>query len=260
LDGWRRETERAHAHTALAIARGKQSFASARLEELNSLLEWIVGQSAEIAGFGSNCDLLKGWEKFYVYIRERLQEKEERDAGYRSSGWPVEQTEAEEAMDDMLFPQQRTNPMKALLVWIEREFPQIAAQYAPKPPSNGPACETTSFLVMEGESTKCVRKLSSKRAQLSQVHPSKVSKPGRKDRRTLTERFRAGQGRQELHEAAERRSERLALQARDNPSLRRSARIMERATKLRSPGVGSSTHTHIIIVHASRIRISPSAI
>jgi len=81
-------------------------------------------------GSQHNRDLLKGWGKYYVYMRERFLRAQERD---RTMLLRIgrEYDEAEQAREDWLYPQDNVRPLKALLAWIERQFPEIAAKYAP---------------------------------------------------------------------------------------------------------------------------------
>ncbi|KAF2178672.1 hypothetical protein K469DRAFT_718207 [Zopfia rhizophila CBS 207.26] len=118
LEQLNKEAEREHAQERLAIDQGKVNGANTRLEQLDTLLEWIAGQFAEIATeYASsswvsqhNRDLLDGWERYYVYMRERLQARQERETELLQMAWKREITEAEEARDDLLFSQERHNP------------------------------------------------------------------------------------------------------------------------------------------------------
>ncbi|KAF2178440.1 hypothetical protein K469DRAFT_803217 [Zopfia rhizophila CBS 207.26] len=89
LEQLRKESERECAQSSLAHCQGAVNYANTRLEQLDTLLEWIAGQFAEIAteyassswGSQHNRDLLDGWERYYVYMRERLQAEQDRVAG-----------------------------------------------------------------------------------------------------------------------------------------------------------------------------------
>ncbi|KAF2186090.1 hypothetical protein K469DRAFT_153811 [Zopfia rhizophila CBS 207.26] len=88
LEQLSKEYEGVSAQSSLAHCQGAVNYANTRLEQLDTLLELIAGQSAEIAteyassswGSQHNRDLLDGWERYYVYMRERLQAEQDRDA------------------------------------------------------------------------------------------------------------------------------------------------------------------------------------
>ncbi|KAF2259155.1 hypothetical protein CC78DRAFT_83114 [Lojkania enalia] len=231
LDQLSKESERETAQSNLAGCQGKVNYANARLEQLDTLLEWIAGQSTEVA------------------------------TEYASSSW------------------------------IEREFPQIAAKYAPsnrdsqsngthqgqgqavlpylRPSPNEPARKASQ---LAGNSTRCRRRSARERSPLSQVQPSKVSKPSQRRRRPLNQKrstIRDGVWPPEGHandvvqieeqgppKVALRRSVRISQRTRGpappSPGLvratkktsqrcldsvaRRSARISDRTEKIRSLG------------------------
>lgn len=240
-----KEAERMNALEALEIAQGSVNYAKTCLEQLDTLLAWIKEQFAEIAteyassSRRSKRALLESWEKYYVYMRERLQVERDRDAEWAQIGCARKRTEAEEARDDLLFPQERVRPLKALLMWMEGEFPTIAAEHASpgddsqidsyqwnesdpprlKPSTKEPARKTSRKCTgREEESAK-------RRSPLRQVQLSKISKPGRgKKSSTIRQGIRLPEGRldvvghtaiQELPEVAVRRSQRIAQQTRD---------------------------------------------
>ncbi|KAF2004351.1 hypothetical protein P154DRAFT_616917 [Amniculicola lignicola CBS 123094] len=124
----------------------QQHDVNTRLEQLDALLEWITGQAAKIAteyahATDSGRDVLKGWEKYYAYMRERLQVKQDQEDEWWRRGWTKGRTETEEKRDDLLYPKERVRPIKALLAWIEREFPKIAAQYGIRKQRNGKSAQ-----------------------------------------------------------------------------------------------------------------------
>ncbi|KAF2195577.1 hypothetical protein K469DRAFT_681873 [Zopfia rhizophila CBS 207.26] len=172
-------------------------------EDLESAQKRLEAEKSDELDWGSqhNRDLLEGWERYYAYIRERLQAKQDEDmTWFIQMGWR-RGTEAEEARDDLLFPQERVRPLKALLAWIEREFPEITAQYAPfnndhldeadpsysKPSPNEPAPKASQSDV--GKSIRRKGGSARKRSPLSQVQPSKVSKPCQRRKRPLNEKL-----------------------------------------------------------------------
>ncbi|KAL5436036.1 hypothetical protein PMIN06_010957 [Paraphaeosphaeria minitans] len=296
-----KEVERGRAQARLRKQQGKVDYANTRLKQLDTLLEWIAGQFAEItteyasSGWESqhNRDLLDGWEKYYVYMRERLQATQERDAEdeaeWLQQGWLREQTEAEELRHDLRFPQGRVSPLKALLAWIEREFPEIAAKYAPSsqdsqsngdhqggdqailPHSKPSGIESArkASRLNGRKSTQRKGRPARKQSPLSQVPPSKVSKPIQRRRYPLNEKLNAtrhavwppedhandvGQVKEQGQpKVAVRRSKQISqrtcdptptlVRAREKSprcrpggTLRRSARILERTEKLHSLG------------------------
>ncbi|KAF2241936.1 hypothetical protein BU26DRAFT_162013 [Trematosphaeria pertusa] len=254
LDQLKREDQRVRAQEALATAQGNVSCANTRLEQLDTLLEWIAGQFADIAteyvssswGGKHNRDLLEGWEKYYAYMRERLQAKQDWQAKFLQYGWTKGRTEAEEARDDWLDPQERIRPIKALLAWIEREFPEIAAQYAPSSqdspssgdnqnqailpsskPSPSEAPHKASRLDRAGKRTPRKGKSAREQSPLHQVQLSKVSKPRQRGRRPPNQKRSTtrdsvgnavGQEEEESHKAAVRRSARISQQTRNPES------------------------------------------
>ncbi|KAF2192905.1 hypothetical protein K469DRAFT_745360 [Zopfia rhizophila CBS 207.26] len=222
---------------------GKVNYANTHLEQLDTLLEWITGQFAEIAteyassswGSQHNRDLLDGWERYYVYIDAKDQPDEARLA------WI-----------ERMHPQESVKWLKALLAWIEREFPQIAAKYAPSSqdsPSNGDNQDQDQVVLpyskpspseprrkaspseMAGKSTRRKGEFARKRSALSQVQSSKVSKPVQRRRRPLDQKLSTtrhgvwppeghvndvGQvEEQEPSKVAVRRSERISRRTRD---------------------------------------------
>ena len=133
----KKEGERSTAQSNLEICQGKVSCAMTNLKRLDTLLEWIMEQSTELATeyaqstLESQCNRhrLDEWEKYYVYMRERLKMEQERHANWLQWGLARKQTEAEEARADLLYPQSCERPIRALLKWIEREFPEIAVRH-----------------------------------------------------------------------------------------------------------------------------------
>ncbi|RYN56248.1 hypothetical protein AA0117_g13255 [Alternaria alternata] len=281
---------REHAQAVVASAQGKVNYAHTRLEQLDTLLEWIAGQFTEIAteyassGWENqhNRDLLDGWEKYYAYMRERLQAAQDRVA-------EIVQEEAEGRMlkhERHLFQceqgrvKHKEEEFKALWAWIKLEFPEIAVKYAPsgqdsqsnndhqailpysKPSPNESARE--AFRSNGGKSTQRKGRPARKQSPLSQVQPSKVSKPIQRRRHPLNGKLNAT--RHEGHandagqvkeqgppEVAVRKSKRVSQRAcdpaptlvrvresssrcRPDGTLRRSTRILERTEKLHSLG------------------------
>lgn len=294
LEQLNKEVERTTAQARLRDQQRKVDSVNTRLKRLDTLLEWIAGQFTEIAmeyassGWESqhNRDLLDGWEKYYVYMCERLQAAQERDAEEEAEwlqhDWLRERTEAEEARDDLRFPQERVRPLKALLAWIERELPEIAAKYAPSSQdsqSNGdhqggdqaslPHSKPSRIKSVRKASRSNGRKSTQRSGPLSQVQPSKVSKPIQRRRHPLNEKLNAtrhavwqpeghandaGQVKEQgPPEVAVRKSKRVSQRAcdpaptlvrvresssrcRPDGTLRRSTRILERTEKLHSLG------------------------
>ncbi|KAF2182113.1 hypothetical protein K469DRAFT_791058 [Zopfia rhizophila CBS 207.26] len=157
-----------------------------------------------LVGGGSTTAICSTDGRYYIYMRERLHAKQDEDmTWFIQMGWK-RGTEAEEARDDLLLLQERVRPLKALLAWIEREFPEIAAKYAlfsqgsqsnddhqdeatllySKPSPNEPARKASRSDVV-GKSTRCKGGSARERSPLDQVQPSKVSKPGQRRRRPL---------------------------------------------------------------------------
>ncbi|KAF2189975.1 hypothetical protein K469DRAFT_51217 [Zopfia rhizophila CBS 207.26] len=264
LEQLNKEAERKHAQEHLAIAQGKVNWANTRLEQLDTLLEWILGQFAEIAteyassswGSQQNRDLLDGWERYYVYMRERLQAKQDKDmTWFIQRGWK-RGTEAEEARDDLLFPQERVRPLKALLTWIEREFPEIAAKYAlfsqgsqsnddgqdgvtvpySKPSPNKPARKASRSDV--GKSTRRKGNSARERSALGQVQPSKVSKPDRRGRRPLDQKLGTTCHGVWPPEGRTNDVARVEVQEPPKVAVRRSKRISQRTCDPASPSPG----------------------
>jgi hypothetical protein len=290
---------REHAQAVVASAQGKVNYAHTRLEQLDTLLEWIAGQFTEIAteyassGWENqhNRDLLDGWEKYYAYMRERLQAAQGRVA-------EIVQEEAEGRMlkhERHLFQceqgrvKHKEEEFKALWAWIKLEFPEIAVKYAPsgqdsqsnidhqggdqailpysKPSPNESARKASRS--NGGKSTQRKGRPARKQSPLSQVQPSKVSKPIQRRRHPLNEKLNATRHavwppkshtndaeqvkEQKPPEVAVRRSKQISQRAcdpaptlvrvrensprcRPDGTLRRSARILERTEKLHSLG------------------------
>lgn len=308
MEQLRKEVQRDVAQSHLANCQGAVNYANIRLEQLDTLLKWIAGQFAEIAteyassswGSHHNRDLLEGWERYYVYMRERLQLEQDKDAEDLRSGWIREQTEAEEARDDLLFPQERVRPLKALLSWIEREFPEIASQHAPfiqdsqsheghwdeaNPPYSKPlANELARKASPLGKSTRRKGRSARERSPLSQVQASKVSKPGHRRRRPFNKKLsttRHGMSSPEGHandvgqveeqrppKAAVRRSERISQRTQDSgpPSLglirppKSSSRRRPEGTARRSARILDRTEKIRSLGFDSDVKHAPSSI
>jgi hypothetical protein len=137
----KREAERRHTQQTLALIRGKLSNIETCLKQLDNLLEWITGQSADIATEYAlpvwkrhhQRRLLEGWEKYYFYMHRKLltaEAKQDEKVGRLRQGWQKEQTKERELLADAWCPQERVRPLQALVAWIEKEFPKIAARRA----------------------------------------------------------------------------------------------------------------------------------
>ncbi|KAF2175807.1 hypothetical protein K469DRAFT_683418 [Zopfia rhizophila CBS 207.26] len=82
-------------------------------------------------GSQHNRDLLEGWERYYVYMRERLQAEQDRVAGMvqeELKGW-VPKHERYLLQSEKSLVERKEEQFKALWTWVEREFPEIAAKY-----------------------------------------------------------------------------------------------------------------------------------
>jgi hypothetical protein len=279
-----RESLRSHARQVLASAQGKVNYANTLLRQLDTLLECITGHFAEIAAdaptswWGQhNRDLLDGWERYYVYMRERLQEAQK---SYATANSWMRKPDAS-ILQKKIYLEGKEERFKALWAFVEREFPEIAAKLSndhhqneidlpySKPSPSGPACKTSRSDV--GKDTRRKGRSAREPSPLSQVQPSKVSKPGQRKRRSVNQKLstaRHGEWPPKRHtnnvgrvdeqkppKVAVRRSERISQQTRNlvPPSLgsvqppksssrrlpegtvRRSARILDRTKKIRSP-------------------------
>ncbi|KAF2834207.1 hypothetical protein M501DRAFT_990484 [Patellaria atrata CBS 101060] len=263
IEQLRKEAQRDVARSNLGSCQVSVNYANTRLERLDTLLEWIAGQSTEVAteyassswGSKHNRDLLDGWEKYYVYMRERLKRVNEQEETCFLE-IEREKTKTEEVMNDLLCPQDRVRPLKALLAWVEREFPEIAAKYTPfsqdsqfngnhqdqdravlpysKPSPSGPV-RNASLSSVAGKSTRPKRKSARERSPLSQVQPSKVFKSGQRRKRPLNQKLSTtcyGMG------PPEGRTDNIAhVEVQEPPkvALRRSKRISQRTCYPTSP-------------------------
>ncbi|KAF1994021.1 hypothetical protein P154DRAFT_46396 [Amniculicola lignicola CBS 123094] len=175
-------------------------------------------------------------------LHARETPKQDQEAEWLRRGWTKGRTEAEEERDDSLYPQERVRPIKALLAWIECEFPEIAAQYVMSSSALGRKAS------LSGVARRCVQrkgKSAQKCPPLSQVQPLKVSKPRQRKRRPFNEKWSTTRDEGQVEEnippkVALRRSERISQQAPHPESLsrgcpestlRRSTRILDRTKK-----------------------------
>ncbi|KAF2175813.1 hypothetical protein K469DRAFT_683422 [Zopfia rhizophila CBS 207.26] len=194
-------------------------------------------------------------------MQERLQARQEREIELLRRGSKREHTEAEEARDDLLYPQERERPLKALLAWIKREFPQIAAKYAPsgqdsqsngdhqhqdqavlpysKPSPSGPA-RKASPPGLAGKSTRRKVKSARERSPLSQVQPSKVYKRRQRKRPLNQKRSTTRDG---VWPPEGRANDVGQIEEQPNVALRRSERISQRIhdPAPQSPGLVRAT-------------------
>lgn len=271
LDQLKKEYERRTAQEAVEASERKVDYANLCLARVDTRLQEIAGQFAEIAteyassGWESqhNRDLLDGWEKYYVYMRERLQAtqdhvaelvQEQVDCRMRKRGYddaPFIQLEKDQAKE-------KEEEFKALWSWGRREFPEIAAKHSLSihdTQSNGDhQAGDQASQPKGGKSIQRKGRPSRKQSPLSQVQPSKVFKPIQKRRKSVNAKLNATRHavgppedhpnhveqikEQESPKNAVRRSKRIAQQASDPAPgpLRRSARIARRTEKLRSLG------------------------
>ena len=213
-----KEAERELAQKRLAVDQGEVNWANMCLERLDTLLEWIAGQFTEIATeYASSSsrsqhrrDIIVGWEVYYVYMCQRLHAKQEQDVEWLQIR---KQTEAEDARDDLRFPQERIRPLKALLAWIEREFPEIAVKYTPLSKDSSSNGDKKDQAQVQAQTLPLYSKLSPsesaykasrsgigksirhkgesaiERSLLSLAQPLKVSKPGQRRRRPLNQKL-----------------------------------------------------------------------
>ncbi|KAF2181220.1 hypothetical protein K469DRAFT_692103 [Zopfia rhizophila CBS 207.26] len=295
LEQLNKEAQRENAREHLAIAQGKVNGANTRLEQLDTLLEWIVGQFAKItteyasSSWGSqhNRELLEGWERYYVYMRKRLQEEQDRVAKRVQEGvkeWPRE-SEHYWIQSQKELVERKEERLKNLWAWVEREFPEIAAKYAPfsqdsqsnddhqgkaDPPYSKPSPNELARKASRsdvGKNTWRKRGSAKERSPLSQVQPSKVSKPSRRGRPPLNQKRSTTRDRvwlpkghtndtrqikgREPPKVAVRRSKRISQrmfdpappcptekssQRRPEGTLRRSTRILDSTKKIHTPG------------------------
>ncbi len=193
LEQLNRELERRRAQASLTQCQKAVDWVNTRLTQLDALLEWISGQFQYVScndGSLHNDDLVEEWKEYYVYMRERLQAKQDRDAEGLQSGWARKQTEVEEARDDRLIPQERVRPLKALLAWIEREFLGTSSRQhkqfntdnrartdisCPKPSPDQPAQKVVR------KTARC-RESVGKRSRLRHVQHSRVFKSSRREK------------------------------------------------------------------------------
>lgn len=277
-----KEVERTRAQARLGEQQKKVDGANKCLKELDTLLEWIAEQVTEIAtehassGWESqhNRDLLDGWERYYVYMRERLQAAQD-DVARRV------QEEAEGRMPkherglferDKCGVERKEEQFETLWAWIRREFPEIAAKYAPSSHDSQSDVDHQSAdqatLPYVRRSARRKGRSARKQSPLSQVQPSKVSKSIQGRRRPINERLNAtrhavwqpegandvGQVKEQRQaKAAVRRSKQVPQRACDpapalvrarekssrycpDVTVRQSARILERTEKLHSIG------------------------
>ena len=210
-----KETERCQAQSILQGHKDDVFCAERKLDRHDTLLEWIAAQFSEMSSAYApssqedrhDRDLLDGWEGYYVLMREKLQEVQEKRAKRaQDSFWSriPPDSEAEQAYCERRWPMEYEKPLKALLDWIKQEFPEIDAKSASFKQSDGdhparatafdsqttssePACKALQ-VDAAGKSAQRRRKTARERSPLSQIQSSKVSKPGQKKRRPLDQK------------------------------------------------------------------------
>ncbi|KAF2188839.1 hypothetical protein K469DRAFT_684140 [Zopfia rhizophila CBS 207.26] len=214
------KSDELEAQAGLAHCQGAVNWANTRLEQLDTLLEWIAGEFAEIAteyassswGSQHNRDLLEGWERYYVYMRERLQAEQDRVARIVQEELKGRVLKHERYLlqSEKSLVERKEEQFKALWTWVEREFPEIAAKYVPSSQdsqSNGDHQDQDKAVLpylkqsptepvrkaspsdVVGKSTRRKRGSAREQSPLRRVRPSKVSKPGQRKRRPLNEKL-----------------------------------------------------------------------
>jgi hypothetical protein len=243
LDQLSKEAERKNAEQVLAIYRGKLDGAKVRLEQLDSLLEWIVEQSEDVGTEDKqhNRDLLKGWEKCYAYMHRELRRMQA-----MQDDMPEMPKRLTQLNDDSENSQELVRPYTALLAWIEREFPELEAESCVRDNSSHWNRDDLMHLKSSPDrlTNKASRRKTSSQGLVLTDQPSKASKPFSRQNRQRKNKSSAvccvkGAERakeQESPKVAVRRSERLAQRfsspSRSSFNPRRSVRLIERAKKV----------------------------